>query len=247
MDTPVWKCMCSSHPSPGPKPWLECVHASLHVCMCMHYLMSPTLPLPSNMQTWVTLCVCVSMSHQFWSHILIRICTCISIGVHVYLTPHVYFTSFEQLHEKLGCPCVALCVSSSPLFWSHTLVGMCTCISTCMHVHLTSMSAITPLHSHMQTWVALCVFQSWHFLSHTLIRMCTCIHACMCRWDTSDWKWETSNLRWEIPMSAWPLCIITWKHGCSYLALCVCASHCSSGPKPWLETVHVSLHVYMTH
>ena len=32
---------------------------------------------------------------------------------------------------------VAPCVSQLPLLWSHTLIRLCTCISTCIHIHLT--------------------------------------------------------------------------------------------------------------
>ena len=32
--------------------------------------------------------------------------------------------------------CVSLCMSQPHLIWFHTLVRRCTCISTCIHVHL---------------------------------------------------------------------------------------------------------------
>ena len=43
-----------------------------------------------------------------------------------------------------------------------------------------------------------------------------------------------------------PVCILTWKHGCPCMALCLCPSHLISVPTPCLECVHASLHVLMS-
>ena len=40
------------------------------------------------------------------------------------------------LFANMRAPVWPTYVSQSPLVWSHTLVRMCTCISTCMNVNL---------------------------------------------------------------------------------------------------------------
>ena len=46
-------------------------------------------------------------------------------------------------------------------------------------------------------------------------------------------------------MSSLTLCIVIWKHGFFCVALCVCCSHPTSGPTPWLECVYALVHVCM--
>ena len=98
------------------------------------------------------------------------------------------------------------------------------------------MLAKPPMDSYMETWVPLCgtvcVSQSPYFWSHTLIKMCTCISTCI-----------QVHLTPEV---LHPLCIVTQKHGCSCMALCMCPSHLISGPTPSLECVHSSVHVLMS-
>ena len=161
-----------------------------------------------------------------WATLLVRMCICISTSVHMCLTPHVCCITVAQIHQYLyacapGSPCLlhcpckvtwktwvplfgTVCMSQPLLFWSHILV---TCISTCVHVHLTShvcSSTFAQMHQYLyicapdylclfhclcpvtwKTWLSLCgtvcVSQSCLFWSHTLDRMCTSISACMCR------------------------------------------------------------------
>ena len=42
------------------------------------------------------------------------------------------------------------------------------------------------------------------------------------------------------------LCIVTWKCGCSCMALHVHPSHLITVLTPWLECIHVSVHVFMS-
>ena len=192
--------------------------------------------LHSYMQKWVPLCgtVCTSQSCPFWSHILVRMCTYISTHMHVHLTPYVCLAILAQLHKKHGCPSMALCVSVSLLFWSHTLVRMQTCISW------PPMSASLSLHSYMANIGA----HVWHYmcLSHFSsgpTPWLECVHAsghvCMFTW---------------LSMSASPLWIVTCKHECPCVELCM-----SESPLFWSHTlvrigtcmhVHLSPHVCLT-
>ena len=45
----------------------------------------------------------------------------------------------------------------------------------------------------------------WWYVITSRIRVFTCSNACMCRWDTSDWRWEISNWRWEPLIGDWHL------------------------------------------
>ena len=79
--------------------------------------------------------------------------------------PHT-FDSCTQICMTLHCPHV--CPSHPPLLWSHTLIRMCTCISTCIHVHLT----LCLLHS-------LCIATCKHVCPHVALSVC-CIHPSSC-------------------------------------------------------------------
>ena len=61
--------VCPSLRCSGPIPWLECVHASVHVCMCTWLSMSALLPLQRYMQKMsapVWHCVCPNQSNKRW-------------------------------------------------------------------------------------------------------------------------------------------------------------------------------------
>ena len=45
-----------------PPPWLECVHASVHICMSTLLFMLAQPPMDSYMERWVPLCVTVFVS-----------------------------------------------------------------------------------------------------------------------------------------------------------------------------------------
>ena len=104
--------------------------------------------------------------------------------MHVHLTPEVFSTPFAKLHGNMGVP-VWHSAFQSPHFRSHTLVRMCTYISTGVYVQSDCLCLLPPLNSFMETWVLL------------------------------------------------------------FGTVCV-PSYPTSGPKPWLECVHVSVNVFMS-
>ena len=103
--------------------------------------------------------VYVSQSPHFCSHTLFRMCSCISTCIYVHPTPYVSSTFYALLHGTLDFAvwqCAYMCVSQAPYNWSYTLIKMCTCISTWIHVHLTYHVCFTFLNSYMEMWVSLC-------------------------------------------------------------------------------------------
>ena len=139
-------CMWPSHPTCGPTPFLECVHASVHEFMLSDF---PYLVHPLCIVWWKPGCpcmaVCLCPSH------LISVATpcleCVHASVHEFLS---------TLHPMSGPPpmdsymeswvplCVTACVSQSPYFCCYTLFRMCTCISTWIYVHLAAYVWSTP-------------------------------------------------------------------------------------------------------
>ena len=120
-------------------------------------------------------------------------------------------------------------------FQSHTLIKMCTCISTCIHVHQTYHVCFTPLNSYMEALVPLCgtvvVSQPPHFSPHALFRMCTCISTC-----THDH--QTSHV------CSTP-CAVTCRHGCHCVALCVCSNQPTFSCTSSLACVHVYMSMWV--
>ena len=95
-------------------PWL-CVNASVHVFMSTWLPMSAPLTMHSLMETWVPVCgiVCLSQSPYFWTHTLVRMCTCISICiyVHQFRSAPLPVHSFAPppLHSYIaGCSCMTV-------------------------------------------------------------------------------------------------------------------------------------------
>ena len=50
----------------------------------------------------------------------------------------------------------------------------------------------------------------------------------------------------DCPCLVQPLCIVWWKPGCHCLSLCMCPSHPTCGPTPFLECVHASIQEFMS-
>ena len=135
------------------------------------------------MKTLVSLhgTVCVYVTH-FCSHTLFRMCICISTFIYVHLTAHVHAAPPMHSLIETWVPLFGIvCLSQSPYFWSHTLVGVY------MHQYMylcppDSQYHLKPLHT--VTWkhgcpcVALWVSLT-HFCSHTFIRICICISICI--------------------------------------------------------------------
>ena len=74
-------CLCPSHLISVATPCLECVHASVHEFMSTLHPMSGPPPMDSYMESWVPLCVTLSVSQSPYicgSYTLFRMCTCIS-------------------------------------------------------------------------------------------------------------------------------------------------------------------------
>ena len=115
----VCVCVCSNYSISGNTPWLECVHASVHVFMSIWLLVSPQTPMHSYTDTWEPPCgsVFVPQSPHFYSFTLFIMCTCIRICIHVYLIPHVSFIPLAYLHGKIGS---FVCVS----FISHLVAHL---------------------------------------------------------------------------------------------------------------------------
>ena len=160
-----------------------CINTWIYVHLTAHICSTPT---HSYMETWVPLCgsVFLSQSPDFCSHTLFRMCTCIRtwfVSTQLHMLGQPPLDSYMKTSVPL---CGSLCVSQSSCLWSHTLIKMCTCISTCILVNVTiHVCFIPPLNSYMESWVALCgsvaVSQSPHFCSHTLVRMSVCISTCI--------------------------------------------------------------------
>ena len=177
-------CLCPSHLISIPTPCLECVHESVHVLMSTQLPILAQPPMDSYMETWVLVCgsVCVAPSHPA--------CHPTPWLKYVHPSVHVYMSiSPCLLHplriviRKPGCPCVAVCVSMTPIF-SHTLVRMCTCISTGIYVHLTPHVCSTPLYSFIQTWVTLCVCSNQSICNPTPSLACifASVHVLISTW-----------------------------------------------------------------
>ena len=108
--------------------------------------------------------------------------------------------------------CDSVCLSQSPHLWSHTLIKMYTCISTCIHANWLPISALSLLHIYMQTWMSLCgivcLFQSSH---SSLACVHASVHVLISPWVSMsappNWnrgltsKWR-SNLQSEVPLPA---------------------------------------------
>ena len=139
-------CLWPIHPGSGPTSCLECVHASVHEFMSTWMLMSGPPVMHSLMETWVPLygSVFVSQSSHFCCHTLIRMYTCNSTWIYVYLTLHVWSTPMDSYMESWVTLCVTACVFQSPYFCCYTLFRLCTCISTWIYVHLTVYVWSTP-------------------------------------------------------------------------------------------------------
>ena len=138
-------CFCS-HPTSVPRPWSECVHASVHIFMPTWLLNSVPSPIHSDVETWVSVCgtVYVAVISFLFPH----------LGQNVYMHQDIYLCQPEfwiLLHSlsivtwKHRCHCVTLCVLQSSHFCSQTLVRMCTYISICTFLCLIPHVWFTPL------------------------------------------------------------------------------------------------------
>ena len=100
----VVQCVCSSQSTSVPTPWLESVHASVHVFMSTWLPISPKTPMHSYMETWVSQCGPVCVLPIFCSHTLFTMCTCISTWINIHLTAPVCSTPHEKFDGNMGAP-----------------------------------------------------------------------------------------------------------------------------------------------
>ena len=122
----------------------------------------PCLAWSPPLHSWYrnTGCPCVSQCVVYWVmpllflHLVLECVHAISTCIHVQMTNHVcLILLWIVIWKHAECPCVAVCVCVTVILlpWSHTLIKMCTCISTCIHVHLTyQMSASPHINSCIQ-------------------------------------------------------------------------------------------------
>ena len=133
-------CVSSRHSTCGPTSWIESVYASVHVLMSTGLPMSASPHLHTSMERWIPLCgtVCVFHSSTSGPTPCIKMCTCISTLIYVLTWLPMSVPSNLNSFMKTWVPlCDIVCLSQSAYFWSHTFVRMCTCINTCIYVHLT--------------------------------------------------------------------------------------------------------------
>ena len=140
----------------------------------------------SYMETWVPLygSVCVHPSHPPSGHT--HWVECVHPLVHEFMSTWLPMSTPPPMDSlmEIWVPLFGIvCLLQSSYFWSHTSFRMCTCISTCIYVHLTANVCSIPMHSLMEIWVPLYgsvfVSQSPYFCSHTLFGMCTYISICI--------------------------------------------------------------------
>ena len=132
-------CVCPSHPTSGPTPWLKCVHASVHVYMSTWLQRCALPPLHSYMETWVLLYGTVYVS----SHLISVPRPCLEwehSSVHVFMSTWAPNSCAPPLYSytEIWVPmCDTVCMFQSVYICSHTLFRMCTSINICICAHLT--------------------------------------------------------------------------------------------------------------
>ena len=122
-----------------------------------------------------------------------------------------------------GFLCVALCSPVTLLLFPH--LGK----NVYMHQYMYLCPSESPcllIPLCMETWVPLCSTVS-------------CSHPTS---GATPWL-ECVYVSVHVFMS---ICILTWKHGCPCMALCMCPSHLISIPTPCSECVHASVHILMS-
>ena len=144
MGSHVWQCVCPSHLACGPTPWLKCKHASELVLMPTWLPMSASPHFNIYMKNWVPLCdsVCVCPSHLACGPTPWLKCVCASL--HVYMSTWLPMSVLPPLHSYMQT-WVSLCGTVCLLQSTHSFFSMCTCISTCIYIHLTPSVSFTPL------------------------------------------------------------------------------------------------------
>ena len=126
-------CVYCSHPTSAPTPWLQCVYKYIHVFMLKWIPMSPLIPMHSLMETWVP-CMAQCMFPSNLISVPTPCLECVHASVHIFMSTQLPMLVQPPMHcymETWIPLCGSVCVSQSPYHWSHTLIKMYTCISTC--------------------------------------------------------------------------------------------------------------------
>ena len=147
--SPVWHCVCCSHPTSDPTPWIECVYVYVHVFMLKWIPMSPQIPMHSLMETWLP-CMAQCMFSSLIISVPIPCLECVHASVHVFMSTWLSMSSpppMSSYMEKWVTLCGTACVLQSSHLWFHNLARLCTCISTCIYVNLTLHVFSTPMSS----------------------------------------------------------------------------------------------------
>ena len=168
----VWHCVCVclSQPSSGHIPWLECVHASVHVYMC----------------TWLTMCP--------WPHCIVTCkhgCHCVALSVCLSHASSCPTPWLEYVHTS-----VHVCAGETPLVGGETplIGGERSPVRDEWPLFVAETSLIGgerhPVRGETPDW-------RWEISDW---RWKTSSWRCDIsdwRWETFDWRWETFDWRWE--------------------------------------------------
>ena len=162
-------------------------------------------------------CVCVPVTpacgHTPWLE-------CVHASVCEFMSTWLPMSIAPPMHSLMETWAFLSCIISHhnhPPFWSHTLVRMCGCISTCIQVHLTPEVCSTPLC--IVTWK--CGFP--------------CVTECVC-----------SNQSTPVPTPHCLECVHASVHVFMLTWLPALAKPPMDSPTPWLKYVPASVHVYMS-
>ena len=146
MGAPVWHCVFSQSPC----LWS---HTFIRMCTCIStwiyaHLHCPMSTPPPCIVWWKPGCtsmsVCLCPSH--FISVLTLCLECVHASVHVFMSRWHPMLAKPLLIVtwKHGSHVWPLCVSESPCLWSHNLIKMCTCIISCIYVHLIYHVCFTP-------------------------------------------------------------------------------------------------------
>ena len=156
-------CVSPRLPACGPRPCLECVHASEYELMSTCLPMSAPFPIDSFMEICVPLCVCPShptCGPTLWLE-------CVHASVHEFMSTWLPMSGTALMHSLMS--------SWVPLYGS-------VFVSQVFMSTLLPILAQPPMDSYIESWVPLhvtvCVSKSACVWSNTLFRMCTCISTC---------------------------------------------------------------------
>ena len=161
-----------------------CISTLIYVLTWLPMSVPPNLN--SFMKTWVPLCdiLCLSQSTYFWSHTIVRMCTCIITCIYVHLTPHFSLMPCRELHGKMCAPVWQHFVSHSPHYVASTCME---CVHAPVHVLMWTWvlnSAPSPIHSYFGSSVWQCVYCSYLFSVSTPCLECVhaLVHVFMSTW-----------------------------------------------------------------